>query len=592
MRERNLKLLGIVRTISVLSLLTSTATAQTPPDFRPMLREAVKNGQRRVVIPPGVYRLAPEAGQGVIWTLREAHDVEIIADGVTLIGTKLTRAVMFDRCRNVTLQGLTVDYDLLPFTQGTVAAVAPDKGWIDVKIHDGYPRRPFARIDIVDPQTRYRKKGMPFLWGTKAEMSAPDTVRVTLKDIGKAAVLGDFASLSTGPENGGIAHGITVENCANTKLNNVTLHTAPGMGILEADGEGRAQFLGCKIVRGPKPEGATQERLLTSTWDAMQSKTIKYGPRVENCVIEDAGDDSWSVQSSDFLVVKRDGNTLTLASRDEWTDGVQIGDRIRASLDSAEAKITARKIVRRDEANLAPEVLEKLKNAPPYALWNVSPKCFEVTLDRTSPFQIGDSVFSPDRQGNGFKFVNNKIHSAGRLLIKAGGLGLISGNEFDTPHNITICPEVPGEAAAGIKSLIIRNNIIRGAGYFCPAPWSASAGALSITAATDKRPQLRPAGVFDGILIEGNIFENCNGPNLVVSSARNVIVRDNKFVGAQQTKPNDTGASYGIANTAIIWVSDSENIRLEQSQTLNPGPFLQKSVVLTPSVKSVAASGH
>lgn len=565
-------------------LLIATAALGQPADFRPVVREALKKGERRIVIAPGVYRLAPEAGQGTIWTVRGAQDVEIIADGVTLVGTKLTRAVALENCRNMTLQGLTVDYDPLPFTQGTVTAAAPDKSWIDIKIHDGYPRQPYARIDVVDPQTRFRKKGMPFLWGTKAEMSAPDTVRVTLKGIGNAAAFGDYASLSTGSEAGLPPHGLTVENCAGTTLNNVTVHCAPGMGILEVDGEGRARFQGCKIVRGPKPPGATQERLLTTSWDAMQSKTIKYGPLVENCVIEDAGDDSWSVQSSDFLVVKRERNNITIATRDEWTDGVQVGDRLRTSLDGPEVKITARKVVKREAANLAPETLEKLKAAPAYSLWNVSPKCFELTIDRESPFKVGDSVYSPDRQGNGFKFANNKIHSPGRLLIKAGGLGLVANNEFDTPHNITICPEIPGEAAAGIKGLIIRNNTIRSAGYFCPAPWSSAAGALSITASS-KPPHLRPAGVFDGILIEGNIFENCNGPNLVLSSVRNVIVRDNKYVNAQQTKPNDTGAVYGIAANSVVWISQSEGVQIQRDAAANIGRFAGQPIVIMPDAK-------
>lgn len=568
----------------LLACLFCSIAAIAQNDFRPLVRASLKNGEKHIVIAPGVYRLSPEAGQGTIWTLRDVQDVEIIADGVTLMGTKLTRALALENCRNVKLQGLTVDYDPLPFTQGTVVAVAPDKNWIDIKIHDGYPRQPYARIDLVDPQTRFRKKGMPFLWGTKAEMIARDTVRVTLNGIGNAAQVGDLASLSTGQENGGVPHGVTVENCANVTFQNVTVHSAPGMGILEADGEGRAQFLGCKIVRGAKPQGATEERLLTTSWDAMQSKCIKYGPRVENCIIEDAGDDSWSVQSSDFLVIKRDGTNVTLASRDEWTDGVQVGDRLRTSLDGPEAKITARKVVKRDEANLAPDVLQKLKDAPPYALWSVSPKCFEITLDKDSPFQIGDSVFDIDRQGNGFKFVNNKIHSSGRVLLKAGGL--MEGNFLDTPHNVTVCPEIPGDAAAGIQNLIIRGNTIKQSGFFCPAPWSATAGAISVTAATDKRPNLRPAGVFQNVIIENNRFENICGPNLVVTSARNVKIKANHFVGPGQVLPKNTGESYHIPLDCVIYVKNSENVQQEQNQIEDSGPFVTTPIVTSANDKT------
>ena len=560
-------------------LLPLSALAQSDSvahDFRPLVQKSLHNGEKRIVIAPGVYRLAPEAGQNIIWALRDLKDVEIIANGVTLIGTKLTRAVALENCQRVTLQGLTVDYDPLPFTQGTVIAAAPDKSWIEIQIHDGYPRQPYARIDIVDSQTRYRKKGMPFLWGTKAEMVAPNVVRVTLKGIGDAAQIGDYASLSTGQENGGVPHAVTIENCADITLQNVTVQSAPGMGILEADGEGRAQFLGCKIVRGPKPQGATEERLLTTSWDAMQSKTIKFGPRVENCTIEDAGDDSWSVQSSDFLVVKRENNHIVIASRDEWTDGVQIGDILRTSLSGPQAKITTRQVVKREAAQLAPEILEKLKAAAAYSLWSVSPKCFALELEKESPFQVGDSVFSLDRQGNGFVFRNNQIHSAGRVLIKAGGV--VENNRLDTPHNITVCPEVPGEAAAGIKDLIIRGNIIRQSGFFCPAPWSATAGAISITAAASST-QLRPPNVFENIVIANNTFEDICGPNLVVTSAHNLKISGNHFVGAGQVKPKNTGESYHVSLDAIVWIKQCEDVQLLKNVIEDSGPFVGQAIV-------------
>lgn len=186
-----------VLTLLLFPACTTKAQTTAPPDFRPLVRAALQRGEKRITIAPGTYRLAPEAGQSVVWTLQKLRDVEIIADNVTLICTKLTRALEIRACQNLTLQGLTIDYDPLPFTQGTIIAAAPDQSWIDIQIHAGYPRQAYSRIDIVDPKTRFRKRGMPFLWGTKAEMSAPDVVRITLPNIAEAAAIGDLASLST-----------------------------------------------------------------------------------------------------------------------------------------------------------------------------------------------------------------------------------------------------------------------------------------------------------------------------------------------------------------------------------------------------------
>ena len=568
--------------LSSLSILS--APAETPADFRPLVSAAIQRGETKFEIPRGIYRLAPEAGQKVVWTLQNLHDTEIIADGVTLISTKLTSAVHLDHCDRVSIRGLTVDYDPPPFTQGVVSAVADDLGWIDVKLHAGYPRRPYSRIDIVDRATRFRKKGMPFLWGTKAEMQGPDVVRVFLNDIGRAAAVGDLASLNTGPEHDGIPHAVLLERCTAVTLRGVTVHSAPGMGIIESDGDGKTEYLECRVVPGPRPDGATEERLLSTSWDAMQTKAVRTGPRVERCEIVSAGDDSWSVQSADFMVLKKSGPVLVLASRDEYTIGVDSGDRLKARIGGPEATVQKRRGLSREEAQLDEEVTAKLKYAPGWSEWKVSPRCIEVTLDSDLPVQVGDSLYSPDRMGNGFAFIDNRIHSSGRVLIKAAGR--IEGNLLDTPHALTVCPEIPGNAAAGIDGLLIRRNRIIHAGWFCPAPWSAAAGALSITA-SGKPPSLRPAGVFANILIEENTFEECSGPNIVASSVHGLTIRGNRFIRAQHDKPPETGASYQIAKSAIVWIAESDEVDLQNDSVIDPGPFAGKQMIIGHGVKTV-----
>ncbi|WP_038160816.1 right-handed parallel beta-helix repeat-containing protein [Verrucomicrobium sp. BvORR106] len=529
-------------------------SAEPTADFRDGVKAALQRGEKRIIIPPGTYRLGPKGG-GELWLIQGARDVEIIADGVTLVGTKLMRAISLHRCSGVTLQGLTVDYDPLPFTQGEVVAAAADDGSIDVKLHAGYPRKPYSRIDVVDPKTRYRKKGMPFLWGTKAEMVGEDVVRVRLPGIAKTAVVGDLVSLSTGQEMGA-PHAISVDGCERITFRNVTVHSAPGMGILEADGEGGSIFTQCKIVPGPKPADATEIRLLSSSWDAFQSKTIRKGPVVEECEISHAGDDSWSVQSSDYVVLNSEGGTVVLASRDEFTDGVQNGDRLRQNVEGKEYRITSRKVVSRAEAGLSEEVLEKLRESTTWSPWKVSPRCIVVTLDVPNALAPGDSVYSPDRMGNGFVFRNNHLHSPGRVLLKAGGL--MEGNTLETPHALVVCPELPAGAAAGIDGLIIRNNIIRNGGWFCAAPWSSQAGIISITA-TNGSTELRTDTVFKDFIIEGNTIERGAGPHLVISSSKGLVLRNNRSLNPQQETPPDTGASYKIPKKAVMWLVHCED---------------------------------
>ncbi|BCU78530.1 hypothetical protein [Luteolibacter sp. LG18] len=561
--------------LTLLALAPGLAIADN--DFRPQVREALARGEKRIVIPPGRYVLAPENNGKVVWGLNGLKEVDIIADGVTLVSTKLTRAVNIDNCTRVTLQGLSIDYDPLPFTQGVVVKAADDGNSIDVRIHDGYAVKPFSRIDVVDPATRFRKKGMPFLWGTKAEVVDEHTVRVTLSKIAKAAQPGDLVSLNTGQASDGIPHALSIGHGDQITLKNVSVLSAPGMGILECDGEGGSKFLGCRVVPGPKPAGATEERLLSSSWDAMQSKTIKRGPEVDRCEVSHAGDDSWSVQSSDYMVLKREGREIVIASRDAFMDGVFVGDRLRANLEGSEVVVTARRRVDRKDAGLSPEVTEKLGKAQNWSLWQVAPWCLVLTLDRDCPFDTGTSVYSPDRMGNGFSFTRNRIHSSGRVLIKAGGR--IEENILDTPHALSVCPEVPDNAAAGIDNLVIRKNRIRSAGWFCYAPWSAAAGAISIVSGI-KPPGFQPAGVFRDVVIEDNVIEDCPVTNLVATSTKGLTIRNNRFVRPLQENANDTGASYQIPRDRVIWVKDSTDVQQIGNTIDSPGPKVNAQPIL------------
>ncbi len=277
--------------------LADAAPDHPMSDLRTILGHAVAAHASEVVIPPGVYRGGPAPGDTSVLQISNAENLKIVATGVTMICTMRTRAIEMDSCRNVELDGITIDYDPLTFTQGVVTAVDPGKNWIDVTLDAGYPRMPFSRIDVVDPKTLFRAHGMPFLWGTRAEMVQPDVVRVTLKGIGDAAPVGSLASLNDGNEPGGACHGVALDDCRGGMVfRNITEYCAPGMGFVEHAGAGGTRLLDYRIIPGPPPPGATRPRLLTTSWDGILHTEVAHGPDVENCTIESCGDDSWSDQ--------------------------------------------------------------------------------------------------------------------------------------------------------------------------------------------------------------------------------------------------------------------------------------------------------
>jgi len=570
--------------------LARPAGAETRPlsELRALLAGAVASHQTRLVIPPGVYRGGPERGH-VHLALRGVSDLEIVADGVTLVCTEPTRALDLNGCRRVILRGLTIDYDPLPFTQGDIVAVDPKAGCVDVKIHAGYPVRADTRIDRA---TRYRKRDKPFMWDTKAEVRPDGIVRVSSKSAAGFAQVGDLASLG-GYQPGAVPHTLSMDDCADCTLQNVTVYASNCMGIIASGGDGGHRWLGCRVVPGPPPPGASEARLLSTNADAMLTQAMKVGVRTEGCQIRDAGDDSWSVQSSDYVILKRDGPTVWLASRAFLF--LQTGDRLQAALDGPLATVAERRVVSRQSVELAPEIAEKLRRAGPWGYWHLfdSPQggsLLKLTLSGEVPWQPGDSVYDLDRRGDGFVFRANTVRSSGRILIKAAGL--VENNQIDSPFAISVLPEVPYPAAAGIGEIIIRGNAIRDAHAFNPFPSSSQAGAISVTC-DGPGNDLRAAGVYGRVVIEDNQIIGGNGAGIVVSSARSVELSRNRLVDLLQIPPNATGQRWRIDNHAAIWLSACDRVTLVGNELINPGPALSTPLGRGPGVGQVigAADG-
>ena len=490
-----------------------------------LIKDAVAAKAKEVVIPSGIYR-----GNSNFIVIENVSDLKIIADNVTMICEKTIRAFELKNCKNITISGLTIDYDPLPFTQGDIIAVGTN--YIDVKIHKGYAVQPYSRIDVIDRQTRYRKRGSLFVWGSTAQVIGTDVVRVTQTNLPTVAKVGDMASMSMVPE--GAVHTFVVTDCkGGIVLNNLTINTGPGFGIFEVKGEGGTILDGCKIVRGSKPVGATEERLLTTIWDAIQHKLTHRGPIVKNCVIQDAGDDSWSVTwDGDYQIASVTGNKITAIVKNSSTDAslvLQVGDTLRTSLSSDAVKIT----------NIANGVL---------------------TLDKTCPWSVNTRFYSPDRRCEHFIFSNNYIHSSGRVLVKSGH-GVIENNFLDNSGKIVVNTEMDSGAAVGIDSLAIQNNYIVGIGHFMPASWSSQAGAISITDGSSNL--INPVGSYSNLVIESNKFKDVSGVNIVVTSSSNINIKENKFYQTGISTPNNTGESYGIDQNTVVYTKNCDKLTMD-----------------------------
>ncbi|MBM7564232.1 Ig-like domain-containing protein [Paenibacillus sacheonensis] len=553
-------------------------------DLQSMIANAVSQGKTRLVIPPNTYRIGMR-GDATLIPITNAHNLEIVADGVTVVATKLTRALSVTDSSDVTIEGMTINYDPLPFTQGKVTAIAPDLSYIDVELSAGYPRQLFDRLTVYDPETKFQKHGIDFLWGTKSAWNADGTIRVSLAKVGDNVAIGDPVTLSGGQESGGIPHGISVGGSSGIVFKHVTLNTAPGMGYLEAGSEGGTVLDDFKLIPGPPPPGGTEKPLLTSVWDGLQFKTSHKGPIVENSVIQSAGDDSFSIQNGDIGVLKSAGDELVIALRD-GSQTLHPGDRLKRFNTSPEAIVVSGEPVNLADAGVDPAIVDKIKTAADWTPFKFGDNVYyRIKLDRTSPFKAEDFIYTPDRMGNGFVFRNNQVYSPGRGMLLKAGDGLIENNVFRGGDKaIIVSSEGVTDTHSGAGSnLTIRNNTIIDTGYHHPMPWSEQAGAIAFSS-----ENIKSAKAFENIVIANNTFDGVRGLNLNLTNVKNAKVTGNKFLHTHLVDPGTNGADKGIDPASVVWVRNAEDVAFSGNTIDAMGPFSDIAVNVQQPASGIA----
>ena len=69
---------------------------------------------------------------------KNLEDVTVKAYGAELICTQTIAAIRIENCRNLKIEGLVIDYDPLPYTQGKIVSMSDDKMSFEVEIFEGY----------------------------------------------------------------------------------------------------------------------------------------------------------------------------------------------------------------------------------------------------------------------------------------------------------------------------------------------------------------------------------------------------------------------------------------------------------------------
>ena len=523
----------------IASLALSGAIVAAPPgdqfDMQKFIDKEIAGGARRVVIPPGTYRVKPKDRSHL--TLKNLKDVEIIADKVEMICTETTRAITIENCTNLTLRGLTIDYDPLPFTQGKITAMAPDKSWLEFELFEGYPEDLDMRIEIFDQTTNELKRSTLFNWqpfeslgNRRYRVAKPEGYKfdpgIDLEELGDILVTNN----SNAP-GGQIPHTIATGGSSGVVLENIRLYASNVFSYYEYYCDGTT-YRNCSLDRRPPEQDLkprAYKRLRSGNADAFHSKHALRGPQILNCTAKYMGDDAVNICGEYYMIMGSESQTVRILA----TKGINlaVGDPVELVSYTGERIPDAKVMAIADDGLVNDEEIkflaaQRMNAGTRKRLSEPTTKAYAITLDSAVDLPMGSVIASMNHMGNGFlvQDCDFGMNRSRGILIKASQGGVINNRLHGSWGNaILVTPEWWWLESGSSNDVEIRGNVISDCRDIAIA-----------VLATAGNGQKAPAGAHNRIAITGNRISASPFPAIFVSSTRELTLADNLCVDPQR----------------------------------------------------------
>ena len=418
------------------------ALIEQTADLRALIDAELATGNKRIVIPQGRYRVQAQRGNHLV--LKNLSDVEIIANHVELVCTSTVRALKFEDCSNVTIRGLTVDYDPLPFTQGRITAMAPDKSWVEFEVAEGYPENQLEeRIQIYNPATGSLRRG-DARWSPeikalgKRRYRAEKAGNYQFNPVRDNEQVGDILVTNNNSGSSGSAHAVELRACKGMRFEDITLFASPCFGFLEYDSDG-SNYTRC-IVDRRVPEDDPVKRALprmrSLNADAFHSKDAVKGPAIIGCTARFQGDDCVNINGKYHYVIGSRGRLVRIAVL-EKEPKVHAGDPVEFLPYSGPRPPDA--VVLDMQPDPSPVTGEekafirklRLDERVRAGLLEGKARFYTLTLDREIALSAGSAVCCPLRLGSGFVVKDCDFgHNRSRGILIKASKGEVSGNRI------------------------------------------------------------------------------------------------------------------------------------------------------------------
>lgn len=565
-------------------------------DLKSQIEDAVTRGESKVTVKPGTY-LAPKLGNGkTMLELKNITNLEIDAKGAVLMGQSPNRFLDINSCASLSIKGLILDTtsEGLPFTQGTVVGTKDGGKTIELQIHEGFPlphnkRDTTRKVEAYDADTLLLSEGIPTIYQTSYTINGRN-VTLSLTQPSQKIKEGMYLVLLN-EENSG--HGVVIKDSSRITLEKVKIHCAPMFAVLSS-GSSEIRYSSVEITPGPMLPGSTIPRLKSGNQDGIHINDMSGpGDIIEDCFIECHSDDAIALNAGYSIVLKKEKSTYYVTAKhgDMNLDAGQqvVQTRIKDMQTLGTSKISSiEKIQNKELIDELDRLKESICESYDIRKAGLEGKSFwKITLENPKASEEAE-FFSPYSDNYGVKIRRNYIanHRARSLLLKTSGAVVEDNTIFHSMNStIVMSPEKFWTEGGYSRDMIIRNNQFIDCGYGWANPGSSQAAMINILGMGNPN-QFAGPGNHQNILIENNTFTLCYLLPVEITSATAVTMKNNLF-NFTHFQQNNSGSKFGIDQSRLYWIKNSEDVKIVGNKLQNPGPFLNSEMVFSENTKDL-----
>lgn len=513
------------------------------------LLAAMDRHETQFKIPPGEYRFSQLPMRELLLDRRGPITIEAV--GVTFWLDPHQTIVLKD-CHDVTVKGLTIDYDPYPFSQGTIVSIDWSLRTMKVVKDAGYPEPNEGflesgptggdggvHIRFFEPSGDHM---VPLPWEALTSIQAKKDGSWQIRFLNDRMFgIADHPDMvRPGYKISFNCHGKTtflLDNCHQITLEDITLYAGPALVCMETNGPGANTYRRCRWVRRPETN-----RLMVSARDQLHSYLVEKGPLVENCEFSYGGDDFIAIHSFFSLVVEQKAKTLTLLApfgRDFNPGSTLNFFAHQTGRSLGKAAVTSFTLPEPSVQKGLIDQFARTMQAQGYVIRSFveAAEVIQVELDRELPLAGAVMAECSDRCGAGAVIRNNYLHdnTARGIFVRSSG-ALIENNTLDHigMSAIAMTSENYWLEAPFARHSHIVNNTIYDSGYnlFGPNLLEPFLGAIHVSSIFGKTTypvSFVPYIYNEDLVIAQNRIVRPAGIGIFLANCRQVRVENNRI---------------------------------------------------------------